>query len=577
MTLWQNSTTGPGQQFWKDAIAAFEEENPNVTIKMQSIQNEDMDGKLQTSLNAGDPPDIFLQRGGGKMAAMVQAGQLMDLTGKITGEAKDNISEGSFKAETYQDKVWAMPLSVLPGRHLLQPGPLRRRGDHRDPDDDRRAVAANEKLKATGVAPLALGAKAAWPAAHWFYWFAIRECAPATMEETGDSKDFSDPCWLKAAEDLDDFAKTNPFNEGFLTTSPQEGAGSSAGLVANHQAGGELMGAWDPGVIASLTPDEKPLPDLAWYPFPEVSGGKGEPGSMMGGVDGYSCSAQAPKECADFLSFIGSDDQQTAYYKAYNSPPVNTVAQEACHRTVPAADPRGLQPGSVRLAVARHGARPERRQRAQRGRRRHARRFQLAPGHDRRRQPGRREGLGTLLMTTSETPKTDDRPETDLAQRAGGGGVTPPPSAPPRSRRKGIGRAGRWEIALLAGPAVIFFVGFVIFPVIVAAYYGFFNWHGYGPATDFIGLKNYVTILTDPAFQEALGHNGFILVMSLVIQGPVALLLALLLNRKMRGQSLIRVLIFVPYVIAEVVVGTGFSLMLATNGALNGLLENLGL
>lgn len=180
-------------------------------------------------------------------------------------------------------------------------------------------------------------------------------------------------------------------------------------------------------------------------------------------------------------------------------------------------------------------------------------------------------------MHKSATPSTDDRPETDLAQRTGGGGDTPPPPASPRRRRRGIGWSGRLEIAVLVGPALIFFVGFVIFPVIMAAYYGFFDWHGYGPPTDFIGLKNYVTILTDPDFQEALGHNGFIMVMSLVLQGPVALLLALLLNRKMRGQSIIRVLIFVPYVIAEVVVGTGFSLMLATNGALNGLLENLGL
>jgi raffinose/stachyose/melibiose transport system permease protein len=180
-------------------------------------------------------------------------------------------------------------------------------------------------------------------------------------------------------------------------------------------------------------------------------------------------------------------------------------------------------------------------------------------------------------MSTSETPKTDYRPETDLAQRAEGGGVTPPPSAPPRRRPRGIGWSGRFEIALLAGPAMLFFIGFVIFPVIMAAYYGFFNWHGYGPATDFIGLKNYVTIVTDPEFQQALGHNAFIVVTSLIIQGPAALLLALLLNRKMRGQSAIRVLIFVPYVIAEVVVGTGFSLLLATNGALNGLLDDLGL
>ncbi|WP_345801449.1 sugar ABC transporter permease [Microbacterium sp. AZCO] len=180
-------------------------------------------------------------------------------------------------------------------------------------------------------------------------------------------------------------------------------------------------------------------------------------------------------------------------------------------------------------------------------------------------------------MQTSETPKTDDRPETDLAQRSGGGGVTPPSSASRRRRPRGLGWKGRLEIAVLAGPAMLVFIGFVIFPVIMAAYYGFFNWHGYGPATDFIGLKNYVTILTDPDFQEALGHNAFIVVTSILIQGPIALLLALLLNRKMRGQSVIRVLIFVPYVIAEVVVGTGFSLLLATNGGLNGVLEKWGL
>jgi len=258
----------------------------------------------------------------------VQAGQLKDLTGKVEGEAKENISEGAFKSVSYQDKVWAMPLSILPGGIFYSQDLYSAAGVTETPTTIDELVDANEKLKATGVAPLALGAKDAWPAAHWYYWFALRECAPETVEETGDSKDFSDPCWLKAAEDLNDFASTEPFNEGFLTTPAQQGAGSSAGLVANHQAGGELMGAWDPGVIASLTPDEKPLPDLAWYPFPEVSGGEGEPGSMMGGIDGYSCSAQAPDECVDFLNFVASDAQQTAYYEAYNSPPVNQVAQE---------------------------------------------------------------------------------------------------------------------------------------------------------------------------------------------------------------------------------------------------------
>lgn len=144
----------------------------------------------------------------------------------------------------------------------------------------------------------------------------------------------------------------------------------------------------------------------------------------------------------------------------------------------------------------------------------------------------------------------------------------------PRRRREATARL---EVILLAGPALLVFLAFVIFPVLMAAFYGFFSWQGYGPPTEFVGLKNYLTILQDPLFHDALTHNGIILVMSLVLQGPVAIALALLLNRRMRGQSLIRVLIFVPYVISEVVVGTGWSLMLQTSGAFNALLTDMGL
>ena len=142
-----------------------------------------------------------------------------------------------------------------------------------------------------------------------------------------------------------------------------------------------------------------------------------------------------------------------------------------------------------------------------------------------------------------------------------------------RSPRPGA----RLELAVLIGPALLVFLAFVILPVVMAAYYGFFSWSGFGTPTKFVGLRNYLTILTDPDFHQALGHNLFIVVMSLVLQGPIALGLALLLNRKLRFQSAIRVLIFVPYVVSEVVVGIGWGLMLQSQGALNGLLERIGL
>ena len=327
MTFWHNSTTGEGKAYWEETVAAFEDANPGVTIEIQAIQNEDMDGKLQTALNSGDAPDIFMARGGGKLADVVEAGQVMDLTDAVSDETKAAVGDAAFSAMTVDGKVYGMPVSVLPGGIYYSEDLFGEAGVTATPETVADLEGVVDQLKAADVAPIALGAKDAWPAAHWYYFFALRECSQDAMNEAATNRSFDDPCWLKAGEDLQEFAGTEPFNDGFLTTSAQQGAGSSAGLLANHQAAMELMGAWNPGVIASLTPDEKPLADLQWFPFPAVDGGEGEPGAMMGGVDGFSCSAQAPAACADFLNFIMSKESQEAYAEAFHTLPASKEAQ----------------------------------------------------------------------------------------------------------------------------------------------------------------------------------------------------------------------------------------------------------
>ena len=328
MQLWENATTGPGKAFWEKAAADYHAAHPNVTIKIQTVQNEDLDGKLQTALNSGSAPDIFLQRGGGKMAAMVEAGQLKDLTSLVTPETKAAIGDAALGTGSLDGKVYAIPQSVLPGGLWYSKDLFKAAGVDTPPTTLDELNAAVTKLKAKGT-PIALGGKDAWPAAHWYYWFALRACSKATLDATAKSKTFDDPCWTKAGNDLKAFAGTQPFNNGFLTTSAQQGAGSSAGLLANHKASMELMGSWDPGVIASLTKDQKPLPDLDFFPFPAVPGGQGDPAAIMGGADGLSCSVKAPDECADFLNYLDTKDVQIAYYKAFNSLPISKDAQAA--------------------------------------------------------------------------------------------------------------------------------------------------------------------------------------------------------------------------------------------------------
>jgi raffinose/stachyose/melibiose transport system substrate-binding protein len=325
LSFWTNATPGPGLTYFQNAVKTYHRLHPNVTIRIQSIQNEDLDGKLQTALNSNSAPDIFLQRGGGKMLAMVNAGEVKPLNLTATDQA--NVSAAALASDSLDGKVYAMPLDTQPEGIYYSKDLFARAGIASPPATIADLEADVAKLRAIHVAPVAVGAKDAWPAAHWYYNFALRDCSQATMTDTVKTLKFTDPCWTKAGDDLASFLKVNPFQTGFLTTSAQQGAGSSAGLLANHKAAMELMGTWDPGVIASLTPDQKPLPDLGWFPFPAVPGGQGDPSAMMGGGGGYSLSANAPKEAFGFLEFLVTKDQQEAYANAFVTIPVNKAAR----------------------------------------------------------------------------------------------------------------------------------------------------------------------------------------------------------------------------------------------------------
>ena len=324
LTFWTNATPGPGLTYFQNAIKTFDTLHPNVTIKMQTIQNEDYDGKLQTALNSNTAPDIFFQRGGGKMQAMVNAGQLQTLN--LSAADKTNIGSAG-PVDSINSTVYGIPLDANPEGVYYSQDLFTKAGITTTPTTIPELEADIAKLKAAGITPVAVGAKDAWPAAHWYYNFALRECSQATMNTAGQSLKFTDACWTKAGNDLQSFLKVNPFQPGFLTTAAQVGAGSSAGLLANHKAAMELMGAWEPGTVASLTPNQKPLPDLRWFPFPSVPGGAGAASAMMGGFDGYSLSKNAPAQAWQFLEFLLTTPQQEAYAKAFVTIPVNPAAQ----------------------------------------------------------------------------------------------------------------------------------------------------------------------------------------------------------------------------------------------------------
>ncbi|MFI6094637.1 carbohydrate ABC transporter permease [Lentzea sp. NPDC051213] len=135
----------------------------------------------------------------------------------------------------------------------------------------------------------------------------------------------------------------------------------------------------------------------------------------------------------------------------------------------------------------------------------------------------------------------------------------------------------RLELAFLLGPGLLLFAGFVLVPIGVAGFYSLYSWNGFGPLTDFVGLRNYADALSGEVFQGAIGHNVLIAVLSIVVQLPLSIGLALLLDRRLRGRTVLRMVVFAPYVLSEAVTAVIWLLLLQPGGFVDEVLRGVGL
>ncbi|MCJ7788879.1 MAG: sugar ABC transporter permease [Candidatus Atribacteria bacterium] len=145
----------------------------------------------------------------------------------------------------------------------------------------------------------------------------------------------------------------------------------------------------------------------------------------------------------------------------------------------------------------------------------------------------------------------------------------------PREKKSPRRLQDKLTIVLFLSPAIVLFSFFLVYPIFQSVYYSFFNWKGFGPAVDFIGLDNFKRILTDWIFLKSVGHGLLIVVLSLVIQLPLAMALALMVGRNLRGRAFFRTIFFMPYVLSEVITGIMWMILFnpdSKRGFINALL-----
>lgn len=140
-------------------------------------------------------------------------------------------------------------------------------------------------------------------------------------------------------------------------------------------------------------------------------------------------------------------------------------------------------------------------------------------------------------------------------------------------------QAHRITLFLFLLPALILFVGILIAPIIMSCYYSFFDWNGFSTKT-FIGLSNYKELFTSNSigFMKALGNSILLAILSVFIQLPLSLGLALMLGKGIKGERLFLSVYFLPVLISTVVIGQlWLKIYNPDYGLLNVLLTKLGL
>ncbi|MGW1877114.1 carbohydrate ABC transporter permease [Streptomyces sp. NPDC001975] len=144
-------------------------------------------------------------------------------------------------------------------------------------------------------------------------------------------------------------------------------------------------------------------------------------------------------------------------------------------------------------------------------------------------------------------------------------GPDAPPQPPPSSgRTRSRRRLLHWLTAMgFQLPALVLFGVLVLLPILFALYASFFRWGGFGMPSDYTGTDNFTRLFQDDVFLGDLWRCLLLVLLSLALQLPFALAMAVLLNQRIRGRAVYRMLFFAPYVLSEAITGVLFGMIFA--------------
>lgn len=148
---------------------------------------------------------------------------------------------------------------------------------------------------------------------------------------------------------------------------------------------------------------------------------------------------------------------------------------------------------------------------------------------------------------------------------------------PSAKKRKPIGANETFWGYLFLLPVIIGFIVFTIFPVAMSFYYSLTDYDGV-TSPKFIGLQNYIDLFSNGDFGEALWHTIYFTIGTVPLGTILAILVAVLLNQKIRGLNLYKTAFFIPVIVSYTSIAMVWQWLYNDDfGLINSALNTLGL
>ncbi len=348
---WWHITTGdPGKTDFQAIADAYTAANPNVKIKITVLENEAFKTKLAAT-PADAYPDLFQSWGGGTMATQADAGLLQDITAAVA-PWKDTVNAGAMSIYQYKGVQYGIPWDMGMIGFWYNKDLFQKAGITAPPATWDEYLAAVPKLKAAGVAPLAIAGKDKWPSMHLWTYLVLRSGGGDALSQMIQTGDWNTDACINAGKAVEALNALDPYQKGYASADYN----SEAASVGNGKAAMELMGQWAP----SVQKDQSIGQGRSWrqarlvrVPDPDRWGWRCDRRCRR--RQRHRRGKNAPPEAIDFLKFFMSVENQNKLNTDGVGLSTTVRHGEHRHRPEPAGRPRRSRRGDVHAALPRPG------------------------------------------------------------------------------------------------------------------------------------------------------------------------------------------------------------------------------